>query len=209
MPVDAATGAEGGGPAQQPDARVLPLPVSSARCKTCRSPQRLSAEIMIVRGLGYSEVVRRLGDAPGLSAKTLREHCVRGHRAVETEVVRRLIEAIEGGRTAVLEMGVGQAVKQLVEAQATVEACDRLLAAGLLRPTLAAGLRASKMLMHWDELVMADTLHMRRLEEADRAVTVILGIAREHMAPRAWSAFLRAVDGSADLRPYCSPPLAV
>src|SRR5438874_9791325 len=79
---------------------------ASPRCHTCGSPQRATAERLVIEGVGYTEAARRLPEDAGLSAKTIREHCIRGHIPVDDEIARQLVESTEGRHAAVLAAGV-------------------------------------------------------------------------------------------------------
>jgi hypothetical protein len=170
------------------------------RCHACRSPHRLSAELLVVTGVGYTRTVRALPADPGMTPKSLREHILRGHAAGLQAVARSAIACASGKPENVLARGIEATIVQLAEAVEVVQATDRLLESGRLRPTLGQALKATKLLISLEAIVRAERCLEERLEESHALTARALRLVRGTVPSEVWSDVLRAVECDRDLR---------
>jgi len=180
--------------------------VSSPRCRTCRSPQRRTVELSIAEGKSYSEVARGLPDGAKLTAKNIREHCRRGHLAVQREVIRRTIEAAGVDQADMLETGASLYIRALATASAVVEEVSRRIALNEIELSFSEGLKAARLLADFDESARRDRNLEGLIHEAHRSIEAILGIIKELMEPGQWSELLRTMERDTLLSPFIPRP---
>jgi hypothetical protein len=148
----------------------------------------------LAEGLGFTLVAKSLPDDSDLTPRNIREHFCRGHTRVQAEVVRQVVEAAGGDHTAVLESGVAEAIRSLAETTGVMDEGARLLATGKLKPTMADLLRSAKLLLNYELAIRQDQDLQGKLDRAFEAIDEMFLLAKNHMAPEAWSAYLKATE---------------
>lgn len=120
-----------------------------ASCLTCNSPERLTIEQRIARGVPYRRIVEDLDLSDPrnrVTTRSLRSHFERGHMPVEAEAVRRIIDrrAIERGLD--IEDSVQGLADGAVFAEAVLHKATEAISTGDLQPSIMDGLQAAKFL---------------------------------------------------------------
>lgn len=119
---------------------------SVAGCKVCESPSRFECESQVAAGRTYASVSRSLGREAGLSAANIRAHWANGHMPFQAEAVRRILEERAAERSQDIEAGVDAVVDEVALARTVVHRTFEEIAAGMLRPTVADGVAAARLL---------------------------------------------------------------
>lgn len=96
---------------------------SAVLCKTCQSHYRLEIESQIIKGYGYSGIVRNLPDSCELNERNIREHVRNGHMPLDETIRHKIIEdrAKENGK--LLEEEAGTVVDHIGFARVGIQKC--------------------------------------------------------------------------------------
>jgi hypothetical protein len=119
---------------------------SVAGCKVCESPSRFAVESQVAAGRTYASVARNLGREVGLSAANIRAHWTNGHMPFQVEAMRRILEQRAAERSQDIEAGVDAVVDEVALARTVVHRTFEEIADGSLRPTVADGVAAARLL---------------------------------------------------------------
>ncbi len=184
--------------------RVHRLP-RIAQCRVCRSHLRAQVEAGLVDGVSYRAIVDGLPDGT-LSARNVGEHFKRGHLPVEDEVHSRLRKDRSRQAGQLIQRGVERKIDELSLAHAVVERAADRLASGELEPTMREAIAAARLLERYDR-VRSERDDLRRgRDDAQRALSGILSLAKPLMAVESWSRLGRQVEEDAVLRAFWPSP---
>lgn len=126
---------------------------TNAQCFVCLSPWRLRVEEGLVQGYPYVAIVRELPEDSGLSARHVASHYKGGHLPYDVEVMRRIVEARAEKLGRSIEEGIDSLVDQVTLAEVVVQRVFEGVASGELRPDVAEGLAAAKLLQQVEQEV--------------------------------------------------------
>jgi hypothetical protein len=122
---------------------------SNLACRVCRSLERAEVERRLLECLDDVSLLAELGDEFGLSVESLRAHIVGGHSLTRPQAGSSVVRGEVGNRA-----DIGDSVSNLADGQvdtgeflaAVVDATAERLASGALRPKLADGIAATRLM---------------------------------------------------------------
>lgn len=179
------------------DARRVP------NCKTCNHPFRIEIEKKILSGVPYRAIAEQYSEveytehgetrtAPSLHMTAVHRHHKEQHMPVEAAVLREITDRHAQALSEHYEEETQRIVNGIELAEQVTVLVQLGLADGSLKPTVADGLNAAKLLV----AAKSDQDEPVDAEVWDRAMGVFFEKAREIMTDAQWQAFGAALNAS-------------
>lgn len=122
-------------------------PLKSVRnCKVCMSPYRFDIEEAIVAGRVYKKIVDSLPDGHDLTVENVKKHYYNDHMPLSVSATREIVER----RAQQVGKRIEDSIESLIDGKTlldtVVQKTFEAVAAGEIKPELADGIRAARIL---------------------------------------------------------------
>lgn len=170
------------------------------QCKTCQSPHRFEIEEQLVAGRTYAKIIASLPDDADLSVRNVKDHYLNNHLPLEAATSREIAESRARRVGKSIEDYAGSLIDGITLLETVVQKTFEDIAAGRIKPDVADGIRAAKVLAQLGEYDEGGVDQQAIVE----AFMVYHEQAQANMTPEQFRAFGEALDENPVLRALAS-----
>ncbi len=174
---------------------------TNRQCKVCVSPYRMDIEEAIVHGRTYQKIIDSLPEGNDLTRRNAQDHYLNGHMPLEVSATRQIVEKRAERIGKRIEDGAEALVDGITLLEVTVQKTFEGIANGSIKPDLADGVRAARILAQLGEYEDAGGVDQQAIIEAFMQYHET---AQQVMAPEEFNRFGEMLDRNPVLKALAS-----